>query len=336
MTIDIEHVKTRTDIVRVAEGYTSLRKSGRHWIGKCPIPGHHDSTPSFVVYEESQSWHCYGCGEGGDVINLVMLAEGLQFRRAVEVLGGDVEHKPLTPRPPLPQGERGRKADAVLPPDGTWQEAARQVIAAGEHMLWSDAGARARRWLMEVRGLREETIRAARLGYVPGGYAEWVTMAGLSVPCGVLIPWVIDGDVWGLKVRRAAGKIKYQQVAGGKVMQALYRVDQVESWHTVLIVEGEFDALVVAQASRLVVPVALGTAGNTLRDHWMGRLLCCPAIYARLDKDDSGQKSLARLRAISARVRGVQVPDPHKDLNDYWLADADGFRQWVQALEVLE
>jgi DNA primase len=203
-------------------------------------------------------------------------------------------------------------------------------------MLWSDVGERARRWLMEVRGLREETIRQARLGYVPGGFSEWQTMAGLSVPCGVLIPWLIDGDVWGLKVRRSTGKPKYQQVAGGKLAQGLYRVDQVESWHTVLIVEGEFDALVVAQTSRLVVPVALGSASNTLRAHWMGRLVCCPAIYARMDKDDSGQNAVRRLQAISERVRGVQVPDPHKDLNDYWLADGDGFRQWVRALEVLE
>lgn len=85
--IDAADVKARVDIVDIAGRYTFLKKSGRNFSGKCPL--HEEHSPSFMVYPDRQTWHCYGaCNRGGDVIDLVMTAERVDFRRACEILNG--------------------------------------------------------------------------------------------------------------------------------------------------------------------------------------------------------------------------------------------------------
>lgn len=69
--IDYAALKDRIDIVAYASRFTRLRPTGagRH-VGRCPLPGHNDSTPSFWVYPASRSWYCFGCATGGDVFDL--------------------------------------------------------------------------------------------------------------------------------------------------------------------------------------------------------------------------------------------------------------------------
>lgn len=82
--LDVERARA-ADIVVVAEKYTTLRKSGSRHIGRCPI--HQDKTPSFVCFPNN-TFHCFGCQKGGDVIALLMAVEGIDFKTAVERLGG--------------------------------------------------------------------------------------------------------------------------------------------------------------------------------------------------------------------------------------------------------
>ena len=79
-------------------------------------------------------------------------------------------------------------------------------------------------YLVRERGLSEEMIRLAQLGYLPGAPTAWREIDGLNVPCGILIPWVVEDAVWGIKVRRAAGEQRYQQVGGGNIRGCLYSV----------------------------------------------------------------------------------------------------------------
>ena len=65
-----------------------LRRAGRCLKGICPF--HNDHTPSLVVYPESNRWHCFGCGEGGDVVTFVMKFNGINFQEAIARLGGKV------------------------------------------------------------------------------------------------------------------------------------------------------------------------------------------------------------------------------------------------------
>lgn len=72
-------------ILDVAEKYLgTLRHKGKCWMGNCPF--HDDSSPSFAVYPDTNSFYCFGCAKGGDVITFVQEMDGCSFREAVTSL----------------------------------------------------------------------------------------------------------------------------------------------------------------------------------------------------------------------------------------------------------
>ena len=83
-TDDVRTIKDRLDIVEVIGDHVRLRKAGANFIGLCPF--HDEKTPSFTVSPSRQTYHCFGCGRGGDVFSFVMERESLDFREALEVL----------------------------------------------------------------------------------------------------------------------------------------------------------------------------------------------------------------------------------------------------------
>ena len=80
----IERVRSSANIVEVISKYTSLKKKGQNHFGLCPF--HQEKTPSFSVSEEKQIFKCFGCGEGGNVINFIMKKEDLEFVDSIESL----------------------------------------------------------------------------------------------------------------------------------------------------------------------------------------------------------------------------------------------------------
>jgi len=80
----LEQVRGANPIYDVVSDYVSLKKSGRNYMGLCPFHG--EKTPSFTVNQERQIFHCFGCGEGGNVFVFVMKREGLSFPEAVRLL----------------------------------------------------------------------------------------------------------------------------------------------------------------------------------------------------------------------------------------------------------
>ncbi len=65
----------------------------------------------------------------------------------------------------------------------------------------------------------------------------------MNVPCGITIPWYAEGALWGIKVRRAAGKQRYQQVSDGNIRGCLYLADHIQAGLPLILTEGEFDTL---------------------------------------------------------------------------------------------
>ncbi len=79
-----ERLKSEVSITFVIGRYTNLRHAGDHLLGRCPL--HEDQHPSLHVFPETQSFHCFGCGEGGDVLTFLQKKENLTFGQALEAL----------------------------------------------------------------------------------------------------------------------------------------------------------------------------------------------------------------------------------------------------------
>ncbi len=71
-------------IFEVVSQYTELKRSSNRYIGLCPL--HNEKSPSFFIYPETNSWFCFGCSQGGDVIHFIRLKQGFTFKEAVKFL----------------------------------------------------------------------------------------------------------------------------------------------------------------------------------------------------------------------------------------------------------
>lgn len=84
MSTPVEDIKARIDIVDFINESLPLKAAGSNWKGKCPF--HNEKTPSFMVSRERGSWHCFGCGKGGDIFTFIQEQEGLDFPEALQLL----------------------------------------------------------------------------------------------------------------------------------------------------------------------------------------------------------------------------------------------------------
>ncbi len=325
--VDIQELKRRHDLRLIVESDLGPPRGHgiRALLWRCPF--HHEHRGySLAVWADG--WRCFGaCGIAGDVLDWLQRYRGMSFNEACDYLGA--EHKPERPTHRY-QHERGATSfpREAKPPNDAWQEAAKQVVATAERVLWSPDGQRAL-WYLKKRGLTEETILRARLGYIPGHAWEWRPIAKLNVPCGITIPWFVGSELWAVKVRRAAGLPKYTQIAGGS-SQGLYNAATIEGYETVLFVEGEFDALLAEQECAGIVGVAtLGSASSSLNSHWLPLLLYCKTILVAYDADEAGSKGTLRLQALTKRARPIKLPDG-KDITEFFLRDGN-ILQWVES-----
>ena len=82
--LNVESIKAQANIVQVVSSFLPLQKNGENY--KCCCPFHNENTPSFVVSEKKQIFHCFGCGVGGDVFKFVQDFKKLDFVQSVEMV----------------------------------------------------------------------------------------------------------------------------------------------------------------------------------------------------------------------------------------------------------
>jgi len=326
--IDVQAVKAKTDLLALAQRDTALRRMastcGGEWAGPCPFCGGRDRFRVQPRADGGARWLCRNCtsGEWQDAIAYVMRRGGCDFLKACELLeaGGNVSE---SFRPASVSFKRAE------PTSKKWQAQARQAMENCERNLWADAGHRAREWLHR-RGLGDSTLRRWRLGYLPGKPNEWRKVAGLSVPCGIVIPGLVENTLWYLKVRRVAGHPKYAQVRGSA--PALFGAETLRGQSVALLCEGEFDAMLLAQEAGDLVGVAtLGSAASRLDVAlWGDYLLPMGRLLVAYDLDRAGQQGAHKLTDLTARARRVRVPalPGIKDITDFYTAGGN-VRAWL-------
>jgi len=344
----IDHAK-RTDLLALVGG--NLRKvattGGGEYAGPCPMCGGRDR---FRVQPVSGRWLCRHCTEGKwqDAIDYVRRRDGVTFSEAVETLAGGLAQGRAQQQGGRPPAPASKPTEA---PNVTWQAQARAFVETCEAALWADSARAVRRGLA-TRGIDEQTAKDARLGWndierrYPG--ATWGVDHKRTVwlPRGLVIPWEVGGELWRVNIRRPRADIthgkKYIGPAG--FANALYNADALAAGGVAVLVEGELDALTIAQhAGDLAAPVATGSTHGARRGKWAARLALASTVLVAFDADEPGEDAAAywlgvltnayRLRPFWSDAN--QMAQDGADLRQ-WLAVGIGAALGYPTLEGLE
>jgi DNA primase len=152
-------VKQQADIVRVVGDYVKLKKAGaQNYSGLCPF--HNEKTPSFSVHATRQFYHCFGCGQSGDLFSFVQKIENITFPEAVRAVAQKLGIALPKASYSSPAEAQEAKLRTVL------LEVHERACAFFQECLRRPEGARAREYL-SGRGLSEDTIKRFRIGYAP-------------------------------------------------------------------------------------------------------------------------------------------------------------------------
>ncbi len=343
----LQELTQRNPIESLISGYVQVKRRGRNLVGLCPFHG--EKTPSFTVYPENNSFYCFGCGAGGDVITFVKRIENLDYRDAVKFLADRAGMK-------MPENDvddtMSRLRTRVL-------EANREAARFFHACLYSPAGKMALDYY-HSRGYTDATIRRFGLGYATDDFNslrdalrkkgfkdEELTTAFLCARSRrnnslydifrnrVMIPIIdIRGNViaFGGRVLDDS-KPKYintSDTPAFKKTQNLFalNVAKAAAGQQLILCEGYMDVIALHQAGFTNAVAALGTSFTA--DH--ARLVARYAKEAILifDADGAGQKGTQRaiglLRETGVDIRVVTIPDG-KDPDEFIRKNgADRFR----------
>ena len=325
----IERVKDATDMVEVVSARSELRRVGARHVGLCPF--HEERTPSFSVNAESKLYHCFGCGEAGDVIRFVETTEALDFPAAVELLADryGVELRRENEDPEAEQRRRRRERLLAV---------VERAAAFYARLLWDSAEARGAREYLAGRGLGEEVLREFRIGYAPEGWetltgaarrsglsAEEITAAGLGqhgrrgglidrFRGRIMFPLADPrGRVLGFGARAMGDeqRPKYLNSSESELYhkgRQLFGIDRARAPAAragrIVVVEGYTDVLALHQAGLREAVAIMGTALTQDQMSELGR--AASTVFLALDADRSGEEAMARA-AQQAAGRGVEL-----------------------------
>lgn len=357
----VAEIKTKLPVLDLVGETVPLKRAGTAYKGLCPF--HTEKTPSFIVSPERETWHCFGCGEHGDIFTFVMRRDGIDFREALQRLAerAGVE---LSQRTAREDRHRARLREALEAAVAWYREVLRQAHQAE----------RARAYLAE-RGLTEETLERFGIGYAPntwdaltrrlrerGFRDDELSGAGLAVPSArggvhdrfrgrIMIP-IRDssGRAVGMggRIMPDAEGPKYLNTPATALFDksgTLYGIDlakaAIRREKLAVIVEGYTDVMAAHQSGFGNVVASLGTALTRGQVELATRY--ADAVALAYDVDLAGEAAtqrglLAELGPDTAvsKVRVVRIP-AGKDPDELLRTDPDAWQQAVaEAKPVLE
>lgn len=165
----IEEIKTKNDIIDTISRYVQLKKSGQNHMGLCPF--HKEKTPSFSVLEEKQFYHCFGCGETGDVIKFIMKIENVDFVEATTLLGERVGIR-------IEENVESKKEKEELSRKNRICELNREAAMFYHSNLYG--GQSKGLAYFEKRGLKPDTIKKFGLGFADDSWDDLIKYLSLK------------------------------------------------------------------------------------------------------------------------------------------------------------
>jgi DNA primase len=339
----VQEVRERTDIVELVQQYVPLKKAGRSYKGLCPF--HQEKTPSFIVFPDSQNFHCFGCGKGGDVFSFYMGVERAEFREALQELAkrAGVQLDSVPTSTPELDSHRNRLVEL--------NELAATFYA---NVLLNSSAGEVGRGLAEQRGLNEEMIRRFHLGFAPDSwdslhryFASRGVDPALANEAGLLQERETGGyydrfrNRFIFPIRDREGRVvgfggraigdaipKYLNSPQSAIFDKsalLYALDiardEIRKRDEVVIVEGYMDAIAAHQYGHANVVAAMGTA---LTESQIGLLKrFTKRIVLALDADAAGQM---------ATIRGLESMQQALDHDEVPIPDAMGIIRFERRL----
>lgn len=331
----IQELVARNDIYDTISRYVSLQRAGRLYKGLCPF--HSERSPSFMVYPETQSYYCFGCGAGGDVIKFTMEMNSLSYIEAVRYLA----QRCGMPMPDEDDGQAKLKSRIL--------QMNKLAARFFYDTLNSDAGRNARKYLRD-RQLSDKTIVNFGLGYAP---AEWQGLTNYLRSKGftdeemtrgylaarnkngnlydifrdrVMFP-IIDlrGNVIAFGGRRMGdeGGPKYLNSGDTPVFKksnGLFALNLAKKSgkDTFILAEGYMDVIAMHQAGFDNAVATLGTALTSQQAKLIGDY--AKKVIISYDSDEAGQKATRRAMEIFEKeevtVQVLQM-DGAKDPDEY-------------------
>lgn len=356
----VQEIKNRLNIVDVAREYIpQMKQLGTNWKALCPF--HTEKTPSFMISEDKQIWHCFGCGEGGDVFEFVKRIENVDFSESLRMLAqkaGVVLQK----QDPKLLDLKSRLLDMH-------QEATKFYMA---HLWQTTAGKQVLLYL-ENRGLNEETIKKWRLGYAPQGFDKLsghLKKAGFAeheIKQSGLVVVKERGDYFDRFHERLmfpltdthgqivgfTGRLLVDKKDQGKYVNSpqtilynksyiLYGLangkDEIKSQGKVVLVEGQMDVLQAQQAGFTNVVASSGTALTSEQLDILKRF--AREIIFAFDADGAGEKAILRSTDLALKSGWkclVLLLPPGEDPDSFIKKEPTGWQHAVSnAQEVME
>jgi DNA primase len=350
-------IKSKLPVADVVGETVALKRAGSAFKGLCPF--HAEKTPSFIVSPERETWHCFGCGEGGDIFTFLMKRDALDFREALTRLAekSGVELSERTAR----EDRRKRRLREALDAAIAWYR---------EVLLQTPQGEKARHYLDE-RGFNAVTLDRFTIGYAPNAWEmltgrlatrgfsnDELIGAGLASPSNrgglidrfrgrVIIP-IRDasGRSIGLGGRILPGLEgpKYLNSPAGPLFDkshTLFAIDlarpAIRREKLTVIVEGYTDVMAAHQAGFENVVASLGTALTRGQVELATRY--ADAVALAYDVDLAGEAATQRglleeLGPVVSKVRVIRIP-AGKDPDELIKTDAAGWRAAVADAEEL-
>lgn len=278
-------------------------KNGGEWQGPCPSCGGEDRFHVWPVRNEGKgAYWCRGCEKSGDNIQFLRDFNGMSFQDACAYLNVSLPDHRDRPGPPPQRTKPEFQPATHASPADLWQEKAGKLIAWASANLAANAEALA--WLAS-RGISARTAADFSLGWNPGeddkdlyrprkawGLPELLRDDGrpkaLWIPRGLVIPYIVDGVVYRIRIRLPEGEPRYYVLPGSAMPTMLIGRER----RAFVIVESELDAIAVAAASDLAGAVALGSVAAKPDAETFAVLKKSLQILNALDYDAAGAKAM--------------------------------------------